>query len=578
MTYTAPIPTILHAMRVVGGMDDVLAYPALVDGAAEAILEEAGSFASGRIAPLNRMADKQNPVLHDGVVTTTPGWKEAYQDWAKAGWNSLTGPEAFGGQGLPSLLAVACNEIWNGASLAFALNPLLTAGAIEALVAHGTVDLQQRYLPSLISGVWTGTMNLTEPQAGSDLALLRSKAERHSDGTYRISGQKIYITYGEHDGAENIIHLVLARLPDAPAGTRGISLFLVPKILPDGTRNDVRCHSIEHKLGIHGSPTCTMIFGDEGGATGWLIGEENRGLNCMFTMMNNARLMVGVQGVALAEMAMQKALHYARERRQGRAPGESKGASPILQHPDVKRMLLTMRAKTAGARALCMATAAALDANHHAKGAEAARIALDRASLLTPLAKAYATDIAVEVASTGIQIHGGMGFVEETGAAQLWRDSRILPIYEGTNGIQAIDLVTRKLGLDDGRCVAFEVERCIKAAQRAQQSGRAPLQRAGQVFAQGLAGLQSVLDQWRKANDPASPHALAGATPLLRLFATVSAGAYLIDMALAAEHSPLNDEALTDCCLFMDTELMNAASAADGILHGADVVLQASLS
>jgi acyl-CoA dehydrogenase len=575
MTYVAPIPTILHAMRVVGGMDDGTAYPALADGAAEAILEEAGHFASERIAPLNRIADKQNPVLRGGVVTTAPGWKEAYQDWAKAGWNALTGPEEFGGQHLPSLLAVACNEIWNSASVAFALNPLLTAGAIEALVAHGSAELQQRYLPSLISGVWTGTMNLTEPQAGSDLALLRSKAERHGDGSYRISGQKIYITYGEHDGAQNIIHLVLARLPDAPAGTRGISLFLVPKFLPDGTRNDVRCHSIEHKLGIHGSPTCTMIFGDEGGAIGWLIGEENRGLNCMFTMMNNARLMVGVQGVAVAEMAMQKALHYARERKQGRAPGE-KGASPIIQHPDVKRMLLSMRAKTAAARALCMATGAALDASH--KSSDSARTALDRASLLTPLAKAYATDIAVEVASTGIQIHGGMGFVEETGAAQLWRDSRILPIYEGTNGIQAIDLVTRKLGLDDGHCVADEMARCANAAKLAEQSGHAALQRAGTVFAHGLAALQSVLEHWRKANDPSSPLALAGATPFLKLFATVSAGAYLIDMAAAAKGGALADETLTDCCLFMDTELMQAASAVDGILHGADLVLEANLS
>src|ERR671921_3041927 len=399
MTYRAPVPDIVFTMRHVAGLDRAIAdgvYGDLSADLAETILEEAGRFANDVLAPLNRVGDVHGSRLENGLVTTPPGWKEAYNAWAEAGWNALPGSVDYGGQGLPTLLNSACIEMWNSAALAFGLCPLLTIGAIEALTAHASDELKDRYLAKMISGEWTATMNLTEPQAGSDLNAVRAKAERAGDGSYRITGSKIFITYGEHDLTDNIVHLVLARLPDAPPGTRGISLFLVPKILPDGTRNDVRCHSIEEKLGIHASPTCTMVFGDNGGATGFLVGQENRGLNCMFTMMNNARLAVGLQGVAVAERATQQALAYARERKQ---------FGPIINHPDVRRMLLTMRAQTRAARAICYATAVAIDRAHRLKGDDA-KAAHELASLLTPVAKAFSTDPGVEIASLGIQVHG----------------------------------------------------------------------------------------------------------------------------------------------------------------------------
>ncbi len=466
MSYRAPVSDLAFAMRHVAGFDRAAEdgiYGDLTPDLAETILEEAGKFASDAIAPLNRVGDRFGTPFKDGVVTMPPGWKETYHAWTQAGWNALAGPVDYGGQGLPTLLNAGCVEMWNGASLAFGLGPILTMGCIEALAAHGSDDLKGRYLGKLVSGEWTATMNLTEPQAGSDLGALRSRAERAGDGTYRISGQKIFITYGEHDLTDNIVHMVLARLPDAPPGTRGISLFLVPKFLDDGSRNDVRCHSIEHKLGIHASPTCTMVYGDHGGAIGWLVGEENRGLACMFTMMNNARLAVGLQGVAIAERAYQQSLAYANERRQGRGPNALVGEmSPIVEHPDVRRNLMTMKALTAAARAICLLTAEAIDRAHLSAGEDSRRIAHERASLLTPVAKAFSSDIGVEVASIGIQIHGGMGFIEETGAAQHLRDARILPIYEGTNGIQAIDLVTRKLPSSGGGRCAHALPRCAR--------------------------------------------------------------------------------------------------------------------
>ncbi|MFD0937671.1 acyl-CoA dehydrogenase family protein, partial [Methylobacterium trifolii] len=456
MSYRAPVSEMVFALAEVAGLG-----PDLSAEDAEAVLTEAGRLAGGVIAPLNRAGDRHGTPFSDGTVTTPPGWREAYRTFTAGGWNGLTADPDFGGQGLPHLLSAACTEMWNGASIAFGLCPLLTAGGIEALAVHGSDDLKARYLDKLISGEWTATMNLTEPQAGSDLALLRTRAEPAGDGSYRIVGSKIYITYGEHDLTDNIVHLVLARLKDAPAGTRGISLFLVPKVLPDGSRNDLRCSGIEHKLGIHASPTCSMAFGDAGGATGWLIGQENKGLACMFTMMNAARLNVGLQGVGVAEAATQRALAYARERRQGKAPGSAEAASPIVAHADVQRMLLTMKGYTAAARGICYLTAAALDA---AQGPEG-QAALDRASLLTPVAKAFSTDIANEVTSLGVQVHGGMGFVEETGAAQLMRDARILGIYEGTNGIQAIDLTARKLPLNGGATVAAQIASMRKVAE-----------------------------------------------------------------------------------------------------------------
>src|SRR5207342_1034954 len=462
MTYRAPVDDIAFALRNAGGLGPALAeglYGDLSDDVIQAVLEEAGKFATDVLAPLNPIGDRYGTPFSDGIVTTAPGWKEAYRAWAQAGWNGLAAPAQWGGQDLPQALNAACIEMWNSAAMAFGLGPVLTMAGIDALVTHGSDELKHAYLPKLVSGEWMGTMQLTEPQAGSDVGALRTKAERAADGSYRLTGQKIFITYGEHDLTDNIIHLVLARLPDAPPGTRGISLFLVPKFLLNadgspGQRNDARAHSIEHKLGIHASPTCTMVYGDRGGATGFLIGEENRGMACMFTMMNQARLSVALQGVAIAERATQQALAYARERRQGRASDAQSGSSPIIAHPDVKRMLLTMRALTRAARALSYATAVALDRAQRSPDDAARTAAHQRASLLTPIAKAFSTDIGNEVASLGVQVHGGMGYVEETGAAQHYRDARITPIYEGTNGIQAADLVGRKLGLEGGAVFA----------------------------------------------------------------------------------------------------------------------------
>src|SRR5208337_4789564 len=466
MSYRAPIADILFAMVHEAGADfgrkDGV-YADLGDGFAEATLAEAGKFAENVLAPLNRIGDKEGAKFESGKVRAAPGFAEAYRQWASGGWNAITGPIEYGGMDLPVLLNTACIEIWNAANMAFSLCPLLTLGAIEALQSHATEALKAVYLEKLVSGEWTGTMNLTEPQAGSDLGALKTRAERQQDGNYKLFGSKIFITYGEHDLADNIVHFVLARLPDAPKGTRGISLFLVPKFLVNadgslGARNDVHCTSLEHKLGIHASPTCTMVYGDHGGAAGFLVGEENRGLACMFTMMNSARLNVGVQGVAIAERAFQHALAYAKDRRQGHAPGDkSDSMSLIIHHSDVARMLMTMKAMTAAARAICLMTADSIDRSRREKDEAARGLAGLRASLLTPVAKAFSTDIGNEVASLGIQVHGGMGYIEETGAAQFLRDARIAAIYEGTNGIQAIDLVQRKLALSEGEVVRQEI-------------------------------------------------------------------------------------------------------------------------
>jgi alkylation response protein AidB-like acyl-CoA dehydrogenase len=482
MTYRAPVADIAFALKHAAGFGPAMAdgiYGDLADDVVDAVLEEAGKFATDILAPLNTVGDRTGALFKNGSVITAPGWKEAYRAWSQAGWNGLAAPAQWGGQALPYAVNSACVEMWNSAALAFGLGPLLTMAGIDALEAHGSEELKRTYLPKLVSGEWMGTMQLTEPQAGSDVGALRTRAERAADGTYRITGQKIFITYGEHELTDNIIHIVLARLPGAPAGTKGISLFLVPKFLinPDGSlgpRNDARAHSIEHKLGIHGSPTCTMVYGDNGGATGFLIGEENRGMACMFTMMNQARLGVGLQGVAIAERATQQALAYARERKQGHAAGTPAGSSPIIAHPDVKRMLLTMRALTRAARAICYTTAVSLDRAHRSTDPAARQAAQEHAALFTPIAKAFATDAGNEVASLGVQVHGGMGYIEETGAAQHYRDARILPIYEGTNGIQAIDLVTRKLPLANGATVKAaiaDVRRAAAAIDAANDAG-----------------------------------------------------------------------------------------------------------
>ncbi|RUM98321.1 acyl-CoA dehydrogenase [Pseudaminobacter arsenicus] len=533
----------MFAMNEIGGLGQSIADGLCGDITKDlvaAIVEEAGRFASERIAPHNRKGDEVGARLEGDRVISPPGWKSIYQTWMKAGWNSLSCDPEWGGQGLPLLLQVACTEIWNSASMAFALGPMLTAGAIEAIAAHGSPALKQQYLEKLVSGEWMGTMNLTEPNAGSDLSTTRSSAKQAGDGSYRIKGQKIFITYGEHDLTDNIVHLVLARIAGAPAGTRGISLFLVPKILPDGTRNDVRCGGIEHKLGIHASPTCTMIFGDGEGAVGWLVGEENRGLNCMFTMMNNARLGMGLQGVAIAERAFQQALAYARERRQGYSNG-SVDAVPIIQHQDVKRMLLAMKSKIHASRAICYFTAASLDRARVETNGETRSRAAETASLLIPVAKAYGSDVGCEVASLGVQVHGGMGFIEETGAAQHMRDARIAPIYEGTNGIQAIDLVTRKLPVSGAAAVRCLIEDMSSIAEELVTSGHSDLVATGIGLREANANFTSATDFVLNAvARNARQDALAGATPYLALFGHTLGLALLSRMALAAHRQILS--------------------------------------
>jgi len=542
MTYRAPVNDMLFMMRHVGGLDRALregSYPDLSLDVIHDILGEAGRFAGEVLAPINRTGDRHGAELRDGAITTAPGFKEAYQAWVAGGWSALAGPVEYGGQDLPQLINAGCFEMWNGACLAFGVAPLLTFGGAEAVAAHGSPELKQRYLAKLVAGEWTATMNLTEPHAGSDLNAVRTRAEPAGDGSYRIKGQKIFISYGEHDLTDNIVHLALARLSDAPKGTRGISLFLVPKVLPDGTRNDVRCSSIEHKLGIHASPTCTMVFGDGDGAVGWLVGEEHRGLACMFTMMNSARLAVALQGVAIAERACQAAVAFAGDRRQGGAPTRNgNGMAPIIAHADVRRMLATMRCLTSAARAICYATADAIDRARRCEKPAERRAASERAALLTPVAKAFASDIAVEVASVGIQVHGGMGFIEETGAAQHLRDARILPIYEGTNGIQAIDLVTRKLPLSGGEAVRRQIEAMRQIASQLAQADCMSLQAAARPIGDAIDSLERATQFMLGALvaedfDPA----LAGASPYLRLFATAQGGALLGEAALAAHRA-----------------------------------------
>ncbi|WP_306119634.1 MULTISPECIES: acyl-CoA dehydrogenase [unclassified Roseitalea] len=583
--YRAPVADITHALRHVCGRGEALAAGRLGDHAGElgddlidAILVEAGRFATERIAPLHLPGDRHGARRDEGGVTMPPGWKQLYADWIAGGWNALAGPRAHGGQGLPTTLAMAAMEMWCSASIAFGLCPTLTMGAVEALDAHGSDALKSVYLEKLVTGEWTGTMNLTEPQAGSDLGALKTRAEPAGDGTYRIFGQKIYITYGDHDLTDNIVHLVLARLPDAPAGTRGISLFLVPKFLvePDGStgaRNDVVCSGIERKLGIHASPTCTMIygegrFGETPGAIGWLVGEENRGLNCMFTMMNNARLAVGIQGVAVAEAAFQKARAYANERRQGRAPGWNDDAmSPIVLHPDVQRNLLTMKALTGAARGICQACAHAIDM---ARGAppHARPFWHERAGLLTPLAKAFSTDIGSQVASLGVQVHGGMGYIEEAGAAIYMRDARIAQIYEGTNGIQAIDLVQRKLPLSDGACVNAYLDELATIVDRVRAANAPGLGETARCLDTALADLRAAT-AWLLArlDDGDRPAMLAAATPYQHLFGLVAGGACLAAGALA--EAPDSGERIALARFYAENLLAQATALRDRVEHGA---------
>jgi alkylation response protein AidB-like acyl-CoA dehydrogenase len=490
----------------------------------DAILGEAAKLASEVLAPLNHGGDKIGARLKNGEVKTAPGFKEAYKQYREGGWNAVPFDSEFGGQGLPWAIAFPVQEMWQSANMSFGLCPLLNQGAVEAIFSHGSDEQKEYYLPKLISGEWTGTMNLTEPQAGSDLGLIRTRAEKQPDGTYKISGQKTFITYGEHDMAENIIHLVLARLPDAPEDVKGISLFIAPKFLKDGMRNDLSCAGIEHKLGIHASPTCTMTFGEKGGAVGYLVGKENEGLKYMFTMMNNARLSVGLQGVAIAERAYQKALLYANERVQGKSL--SSGARiPIAQHADVRRMLLSMKSQVEAGRALTYEAAVALDKAHAGDAAAQAQV-----DLMTPIIKAWCTDMACEVTSIGVQVHGGMGFVEETGAAQYYRDARILPIYEGTNGIQAADLAFRKTARDGGAAAKAYIARL-----------------EGSIDKEILSDLRAATDFIAGTGRDDPERAAAASAPYLKAFGIIAGGALL---ARAAEKA----KGVSDECFAAEKE------------------------
>ena len=529
MTFTAPKKTIEFLLNHAVDLSAVLAAPAFADTNRELIsdiLAGAADFSENVWAPTNWNGDQNPATLVDENVKSSPGFKEAYKDFVEASWLSLATTPEIGGMGLPQVVKVGTDEMFYAANMALGLCPMLTSSAAKAINAHASAPLKEKYLPKMVNGEWTGAMCLTEPQAGSDLGPVRTKAIDNGDGTYAISGQKIYITWGDHDVADNIIHLVLARLPDAPAGSKGISLFLCPKVFVDdqgnlGERNSFKPIGLEHKLGIHGSPTCVMEFN---GATGWLVGEPNRGLSCMFTMMNEARLFVGVQGVAIGERAYQAALGYAHERVQGRAINAEAGA-PIIAHPDVRRNLIDMKARLAGARAICMATAAAGDLAVHAEDEDVRKASHIREALLTPLAKSYGSDTGVDVSSIGVQIHGGMGYVEETGAAQHYRDSRIAPIYEGTNGIQAMDLVGRKLRRDGGegmQALISDLETILDLASTAKTVDMSVCILALKT---GILAVKTATDIMLNASEA---DALSGATPYLNLVADVISGAFLI--------------------------------------------------
>lgn len=546
--FQSPTAEIFSLLRHAADLDGVLALPAFagIDTATvEALVDEAGRFFEQVLAPLNRDSDLIGTVRQDdGEVTASPGFVDAYRRMVEAGWASVGAPVEYGGGGFPALVALAVQDMMVTACLSFSLCPMLTGGSIDALSEFGTEEQREVYLPRLIAAEWSGTMNMTEPEAGSDVGALTTRALPNDDGSWRITGQKIFISWGEHDMAENIIHMVLARTPDSPPGTKGISLFLVPKYLVGddgslGAKNDLRCVSLEHKLGLHGSPTAVMAFGDDGGATGWLVGQEHGGMRAMFAMMNSARLAVGLEGVGIAERAYQQALAFAHERRQGRAPGAEPGTpSPIVDHPDVQRMLLDMASSIAAMRGLCYRTAAAGDRADHAATPEKRHDGEQRAALLTPLAKAWCTDMACELTSTGIQVHGGMGYIEETGAAQHFREARITPIYEGTNGIQAIDLVSRKVPLDDGAVVRAHLAEMRDVASAAATSPG--LKSAAGHLASALDAVDAATS-WVLAASPADR--LPGAAAYLDMLATVTGGAILVDTALSAVAVGADDEA-----------------------------------
>ena len=588
MSYVAPIKDMLFDIRHLANIDQVAQMPGFEDAGfdtAQAVLEEAAKFNEGVLGPLNWEGDKYPSSWHDGKVTTTPGFKQAFSQFAEGGWQGLQHPTEFGGQGLPKTIGAACIEMVNSANMSFALCPLLSDGAIEALLTAGSDALKVTYLEKLVSGQWTGTMNLTEPQAGSDLAMVRSRAEPQPDGSYRVFGTKIFITYGEHDMAETIVHLVLARVVGAPEGVKGISLFVVPKFMVNqdgscGARNDVFCVSIEHKLGIKASPTAVLQYGDHGGAVGYLVGQENRGLEYMFIMMNAARYAVGVQGIAVAERAYQKAVRFAKDRVQSRpVDGSLAAGAPIIHHPDVKRMLMTMRAYTEGCRAMATVAAAAYDAAHHHTDADVRKQNQAFYEYLVPLVKGYSTEMSQEVTSLGVQVHGGMGFIEETGAAQYYRDARILTIYEGTTAIQANDLVGRKTARDGGqtaRAIAAQIAgtetELLQSATPAALAVARRLKAAREAFV-------DVVD-FVAGNTKASPNAVfAGSVPYLMLAGNLVAGWQMARALLVAQEQVAlrHDVAfmqakITTARFYADHLLCKAPGLRDSIVEGADSV------
>jgi 3-(methylthio)propanoyl-CoA dehydrogenase len=593
MTYKAPVKDMLFAIKHIANIDAVAQIPEFAEAGydtAQAVLEECAKFNEGVLAPLNWEGDKNPSYLKDGKVTTSSGFKEAYRQYCEGGWQGLQHPSEFGGQALPKTIGASCIEMIQSANMSFGLCPMLTDGAIEALLTAGSDELKSIYLEKLISGQWSGTMNLTEPQAGSDLALVRTRAEPQADGAYKIFGTKIYITYGEHDMAENIVHLVLARVAGAPEGVKGISLFVCPKFMVNkdgslGARNDVHCVSIEHKMGIKASPTAVLQYGDNGGAVGYLVGEENRGLEYMFIMMNAARYGVGVQGIAIAERAYQKAVQYAKDRVQSRpVDGSMAKSAPIIHHPDVKRMLMTMRAYTEGCRALAAGAASAFDAAHHHPDAEVRKQNQAFYEFMVPLVKGYSTEMSLEVTSLGVQVHGGMGFIEETGAAQYYRDAKILTIYEGTTAIQANDLVGRKTARDGGtsaKAIVAQIEKTEgELAKRDSVAARAVLKR----LTAARRALIDVID-FIAANGKSNPNAAyAGSVPYLMLAGNVFAGWQMARSLLAAEDElkagndvEFMQAKITTALFYADHILAKVPSARDSIVEGADSVTALAL-
>jgi alkylation response protein AidB-like acyl-CoA dehydrogenase len=596
--YVAPLKDMLFALRELAGLDDLSSLPGceeVTPDLVEAILEEAAKFANGVLSPLNQTGDREGCRLTGNEVTTPPGWQQAYLQFAESGWTAVAAEPEHGGQGLPTLISTVLNEMWKAANLAFSLCPMLTNGAIEALVLRGSDELKASFLDRMVSGEWTGTMNLTEPQAGSDLSAVRTRAEPQADGTYRIFGQKIFITYGEHDLTPNIVHLVLARLPDAPEGVKGISLFVVPKFLVNadgslGLRNDVRCVALEHKLGIHGSPTCVMAYGDEGGAVGYLVGPANHGLAIMFIMMNAARFAVGLEGVAIAERAWQRALEFAKERVQGYDPAVKSGGAaservPIIRHPDVQRMLMLMKSQTEAMRALAYVVAAATDRGERHPDELTRTRAQGFVDLMIPVVKGWCTETGIEVASLGVQVHGGMGYIEETGAAQYLRDARITSIYEGTTAIQANDFIGRKIARDKGQAIGLVLSDMREVAASCTVIGGEHFGRIGASLNAGANALTSGV-VWLLRTFPEMPgEAYASSVPLLRLAGIVFGGWQMARAALAAhrrigagdEHKIFLEAKINTARFYADHVLSQADGIAHCVIHGAAATLASGL-